>query len=260
MTTIATNNYPKAPTNITHKTPPSLGRPQPNNQSSIIPNQSNPQTAHVAQFNRKLQPFYAKQTQFPKPEMDLTPYYKTAYGNLRVCSPRKNKPNFNPPIEDRSLSRLVGAALLFRAFSFSCFEFVSDLDIRISCFNPTIMQNKPNFQKPEMNLTPYCKRAYGGFRVCSPRKNKPKRTQFRTHCFLRITVQAFSLRTNSASPFPIGAHKAVLVSSKLLKIPQKSHVCLSFSYYFSHFLIFSQVFARFQHFPPPISAFVRVVN
>jgi len=44
---------------------------------------------------------------------------------------------------------------------------------------PTIiMQNKPNLQKQEMNLTPYYKTAYGGFRVCSPRKNKPNQTQF----------------------------------------------------------------------------------
>ena len=184
-------------------------------------------------------PFMQNKPNFQNAKTGLTHYPQKDYENVHLSRPRKNKPNF--PIEDRSLSRLVGAALLFRAFSFSCFEFVSDLDIRILCFNPTIMQNKPNFQKPEMNLTPYCKRAYGDFRVCSPRKNKPKRPQFRTHCFLRITVQAFSHGTNSAPLFPIGAHKAEPISLKPLKSCRKSHPCLTFSHFFSHFRRFSRV-------------------
>jgi len=60
MTTIEAINCHNTTPQIPHKTPPSPERPQPNNQSSIIPNQSNPQTAHAAQFNRKLQPLLCK--------------------------------------------------------------------------------------------------------------------------------------------------------------------------------------------------------
>jgi len=176
-------------------------------------------------------------------------------------------------IEDRSLSRLVGPVLLFRAFSFSCFEFVSDLDISALCFlsiyakqtqfpktknepnpllqnglwrlsrlqpapkqtqsNPIsnrrprtaqmtmIMQNKANLLDAKINLSVVITKDYVNIRVRGPRQNKPNQTQFRTHCFLRITVQAFSLRTNFTPPFSVSAHKHACVSSKLLKIPDE---------------------------------------
>jgi len=74
---------------------------------------------------------------------------------------------------------------------------------------PTIkMQNKPNFPNAKISLTFYEQKDYEHTRVHEPRKNKPNQTQFRIHRFLRITVQAFSLQTNSALPFPIGTHKA----------------------------------------------------
>jgi len=67
-----------------------------------------PQTAHAAQLNRKLQPFYAKQTQFQKPEMNLTTYCKTAYGNARLRGPHQNKPNFEPTTADTAGSCFGG--------------------------------------------------------------------------------------------------------------------------------------------------------
>jgi len=227
MTTIATNN--SAVTLAIHRAGRCL-------------HLKSPQTLYTAQFNRKLQPFYAKQTQFPKPEMDLTPYCKTAYGGFRVCSPRQNKPNFNPPIEDRSLSRLVGAALLFRAFSFSCFEFISDLDIRILCFNPTIMQNKPNFQKPEINLTPYCKTAYGDFRVCSPRKNKPNQTQYCSALEIRPR------RIHAAPPANLRHRRNKINQTcfRFFETPQKLQKIASLSHIFAGFRAFPTLFTANQ--------------
>jgi len=93
MITIATNNCTRAPTNIPHKTPPSLGRP---------------------------------------------------------------------------VFRLLAFARLFRAFSFSCFKFVSYFDIRISCFHTTI----PN----QSNLPTHT--AYTAQLAHKPRPFYAKQTQF----------------------------------------------------------------------------------
>jgi len=88
----------------------------------------------------------------------------------------QNKPNFNSPIEDRSLSRLVASAPAIRvklSEAKARLVGISDLDIRISCFNPTIMQNKPNFQNAKINLTTYRDKIYEKMSVREPRKNKP---------------------------------------------------------------------------------------
>jgi len=183
------------------------------------------QTAHTAQPNRKLQPFYAKQTQFPKPEMDLTPYCKTAYGEFRVCSPRQNKPNFNPPIEDRSLSRLVGAALLFRAFSFSC-------------FNPTIMQNKPNFQKHKMDLSHYEQKDYEHEPPFAFGQNKPNLAAPRKSAHGGSTPHL--QRTFSGPPAPPHKNQSkpnvfLQNSSKVPKNRVFSQIFLTFSHIFANF-------------------------
>ena len=189
---------------------------------------------------------------FQKPEMNPTPYCKTAYGGFRVCSPRQNKPNF--PIEDRSLSRLVGAALLFRAFSFSCFEFVSDLDIRISCFNPTIMQNKPNFRKHKMDLSHYEQKDYEYESPFAFGQNKPNQTQYCSALEIRPR------RIHAGPPANLRHRRNKINQNRthFFKTPQNSPKTARFPHFFSFFLTFSHVFSRFQHFSPPISAFVRV--
>jgi len=228
MTTIATNNAAVSPT--------------------IYSSGLSSQTAHTAQFNRKLQPFYAKQTQFPKPEMDLTPHCKTAYGDLRVCSPRKNKPNFNPPIEDRSLSRLVGAVLLFRAFSFSCFEFISDLDIRISCFNPIYAKQTQFAAHP--NERNYC--TNNGLSKYQTIQTPEKQTQYCSALEIRPR------RIHAAPPANLRRRRNKINQTcfRFFKSPQKSPKTTRFPNFFSLFLTFSQFSARFRAFSPPISAFV----
>jgi len=42
------------------------------------------------------------------------------------------------------------------------------------------MQNKPNFQKPKMNLTAYSKISYDNKRNWTLSQNKPNQSQFRT--------------------------------------------------------------------------------
>jgi hypothetical protein len=54
------------------------------------------QTSYVAQFNHEPRSFYAKQTQFPKSQMNVTFYEHNDYRNLRLSGQRKNKPNFEP--------------------------------------------------------------------------------------------------------------------------------------------------------------------
>jgi len=80
-------------------------------------------------------------------------------------------------IEDRSLSRLVGDLLLFRAFSFSCFEFVSDLDIRISCFLSIYAKQTQFAAHP--NERNYC--TNNGLSKYQTIQTPEKQTQFQPH-------------------------------------------------------------------------------
>ena len=52
-------------------------------------------------------------------------------------------------IEDRSLHQLIGPGLLFRAFSFSCFEFVSDFDILNFVLPLNLCKTNPISQTPK---------------------------------------------------------------------------------------------------------------
>ena len=165
MITIATNNLSPA----IH----SLGR-------CLRP--QSPQTSYTAQLAHKLQHFYAKQTQFPESQNQLNLLWKQ--GLCKSTAPSQPaKTNPIPPSKIGVYPDSSGLAfvLLFQAFSFSCFEFVSDFDIRISCFHPTIMQNKPNFQKHKMNVTFYEHKDYRNLRLPGPRKNKPNQTQFQNN-------------------------------------------------------------------------------
>jgi len=93
MITTVTTNYPKAPANIPHKTPPSLGRPQSNNQSSIIPNQSNSQTAYVTQLATNYDFFMQNKPNLQDAQMNVSTVLTTDYQNIRPCRSLQNKPN-----------------------------------------------------------------------------------------------------------------------------------------------------------------------
>jgi len=138
-------------------------------------------------------------------------------------------------IEDRSLSRLVGDLLLFRAFSFSCFEFVSDLDIRISCFHPTIMQNKPNSPNPKMDLTSYGHRDYEHE---APLRTPPNQTQY----YSTLEIRPQRIHAGPSANLRHRRNKINQTCFRFFKIPQKSPKTTRFSKFFSFFLTFSRVF------------------
>ena len=83
------------------------------------------QTVQTPENQTQFQPHYPRTAQatinmqnkpnFAKPKMNITSYCNSTYESIRLREPRKNKPNFNFPIEDRSLSRLVGSAPGFSA-------------------------------------------------------------------------------------------------------------------------------------------------
>ncbi len=70
----------------------------------------NPTLAHFRHFSslftklssttvenvRQITPFYAKQTQFPKSQMNVNPYNTTNYENKSNWTYGENKPNSNP--------------------------------------------------------------------------------------------------------------------------------------------------------------------
>jgi len=59
------------------------------------------------------------------------------------------------------------------------------------------MQNKPNLQKAEINLTSYEHKDYEKMRVREPRKNKPNQTQFQSS-----TSDEYSDMTQNKLYFP----------------------------------------------------------
>ena len=106
---------------------------------------------------------------------------------------------------------------------------------------PTIkMQNKPNFQKPEMNLTSYEHRDYDHE---SPLRTPKKQTQSCSKAKIRPR------RIHAGPPANLRRRRNKINQTcfRFFKSPQKPHVSLGLSHYFSHFLIISRVFARFPH-------------
>jgi len=112
------------------------------------------------------------------------------------------------------------------------------------------MQNKPNFQKPEMNLTSY---EHGDYEHESPLRTPPKQTQ--SNPILQRTGNpptADSRRTSSELPAPPNKNQSK-PNPFLQKSPQIPTKVPRFSHFFQKFLTF---FSVFRVFLPPIGAFV----
>jgi len=236
MTTIATNNAAVSPT--------------------IYSSGLFSQTAHTAQFNRKLQPFYAKQTQFPKKSNPPNHQHSKDLrqnGHL-VTREKQTQFQFQAGGSICPLLRRWYCLLPRLEFCAWCFEFVSDLDIRISCFNPTIMQNKPNFRKHKMDLSHYEQKDYEYESPFAFGQNKPNQTQYCSALEIRPR------RIHAGPPANLRHRRNKINQNRthFFKTPQNSPKTARFPHFFSFFLTFSHVFSRFQHFSPPISAFVRV--
>jgi len=100
------------------------------------------QTAYAAQLAVQLRPFYAKQTQFA------------------ACSNERNY------CSNKGLSKYSTLPTPAKQTQFRTHH--------PRTAQPTIkMQNKPNFSRAKMNLTPYCKKDYAYLRLHSHLQNKP---------------------------------------------------------------------------------------
>jgi len=133
-------------------------------------------TAYIAQFTHQPQPFYAKQTQFPKKSNPPNHQHSKDLRQNGHLVTREKQTQFQFQAGGSICPRLRRWYCLLPRFEFCawCFEFVSDLDIRISCFNPTIMQNKPNSQNAGLNLTSY---EHMDYEQNPPLPVPPKQTQ-----------------------------------------------------------------------------------
>ncbi len=109
-------------------------------------------------------PFYAKQTQFPKSQMNVKPYNTSDYENKSNWTIGENKPNSNP-----IKPNLKRAKMNVNLYVIEDYRKKDDFVVRI---------NKPNFQnaKNERKFT-YNKGLQKKRCFRSP-KNKPKQSQF----------------------------------------------------------------------------------
>ncbi len=86
----------------------------------------------------QINPFYAKQTQFPKKSNDVNPYNTTDYERKRDWTLSENKPNSNP-----IKPNLKRAKMNVNLYVIEDYIKKDDFSVRI---------NKPNFQDAKMNL------------------------------------------------------------------------------------------------------------
>ena len=77
------------------------------------------------------------------------------------------------------------------------------------------MQNEPNLRKPKMNINYYKEMCYKENCLCEPRKNEPKRTQFRTQ-ILPPKFTYLNISTQNPKPCPEQRRRIKTKNSKLL--------------------------------------------
>ena len=111
------------------------------------------------------------------------------------------------------------------------------------------MQNKPNFRNAKMDLTSYEHRDYEHESPFAFGQNKPNFEPTAPTDNSSSFLASHQLRT----PF---SNRCAQSRTNFFETLQKLQKIACFPHIFSFFLTFSQVFARFQHFSPPISAFM----
>ncbi len=78
-----------------------------------------PSALYICRESSTNQPFYAKQSQFPKKSNDVSFFYTMEYENISDWTIGENKPNSNPikPNLKRAKMNVIPVVLNFSAFS-----------------------------------------------------------------------------------------------------------------------------------------------
>jgi hypothetical protein len=116
----------------------------------------------------QINPFYAKQTQFPKKSNDVSFFYTTHYENKRNWTLGQNKPNSNPNKPNLRKAKMNVNSLITKDYRKK-----DDFAVR---------KNKPNSnpisEKPKMSANVYVIEDYENETAFRPKKTNPKQTQF----------------------------------------------------------------------------------
>ncbi len=123
---------------------------------------------HLSRNLYKSATFYAKQTQFPKSQMNIYPYNTKDYENKYNWTLGQNKPNSNP-----IKPNLRKAKMNVNSFITKDYRKKDDFAVR---------KNKPNSNpisvKPKMSANVFVTKVYENETAFRPQKNKPNQSQF----------------------------------------------------------------------------------
>ncbi len=107
----------------------------------------------------QINPFYAKQTQFPKKSNDVNLYNTTKYERKRNWTLSENKPNSNP-----NKANLLKAKMNINSIITKDYRKKDDFEVRI---------NKPNFRKAQNERKLICSKGLQKKNDFAVQKNKP---------------------------------------------------------------------------------------
>jgi len=214
------------------------------------------QTAHAAQFPCELQPFYAKQTQLPKSKNEPNCLLKQDLWKYSSSRTAKKQTQFQSPhrrsefIPTRRGSPLVSSLLIFMLriyFGFRYSDFV---------LQPNNYAKQTQFPKTRNEPNPLLQKGLWRLSCLQPPKKQTQTTPISNPLLFTDNSSSFLAWHQLRTPF---SNRCAQSRTYFFETPQKLQKIASLSHIFSFFLTFSQVFARFQHFSPPIGAFVRAI-
>jgi len=124
---------------------------------------------HLSRTLYKSAPFYAKQTQLLKSQMNVNPYNRTHYENKSNRTLGENKPNSNP-IKPNSRKAKMNVNLTLT----KDYREKDDFSVR---------KNKPNSnpisEKPKMNANVFITKDYENDTALRPKKTNPIKPNFK---------------------------------------------------------------------------------
>jgi len=129
--------------------------------------------------------------------------YSWGFFSPAIHSPRLRQRHKHPPNSPELPLFLILSQVFarFEHFSHQNLSQPPRFEFGISCFNPTIMQNKPNLRNAQMNVTAYGHKNYINIRLPGPRKNKPKTNPISNkHQTCTLTAQPLTQMKISIAP------------------------------------------------------------
>ncbi len=129
----------------------------------------------IVESSLQINPFYAKQTQFPKKSNDVYPYITTAYERKRNWTLSENKPNLSQlkPISNPIKPNFKRAKMNINSITTKDYRKKDDFVVRI---------NKPNLVRrrriAKMNVNLYVIEDYENETAFRPKKTNPIKANF----------------------------------------------------------------------------------